>query len=454
MGYAEYIAGFDSLVAKYIPDRSAWTPSDKALYGNLDPYRVPLKEADGIRLEAIRYQFKRHYELNRTYHHFCKDAGVTPGDIKSTEDLKRIPLVPSEFFKDSPEGRDFAIWLANVYTGDVPSVRISGKDPTRDAVVKAFNDAGMAVCYSSGTGGRHTFTPRDQAAFNANEYAMAKGVVAMMYPYWNSKLRSYLLLPNPFKTSLFAGKLATIFYDITEDVTCAIDREINTELIRLTMTDDKSIKGRVVRGIASRGERKAVEDIIAFIDKVDKKKEQIGFVGSPYLLHCVIKKLKEDGRGFDFHERGAVLTGGGWKVHENERIPEAQFRKDLEDVLGITPERVIDLYGMVEGNVWLTQCPEGHHLHIPYCYAYPMVLGEDFEPLGYGEIGRFAFLDGTMGAYPGFIITGDKVRMHERCPVCGRPGPVLEPGVTRAVGQGSRGCGEEVRKVISADLGG
>jgi hypothetical protein len=454
MGYSEYIRDFDSIVAKYIPDRSGWTPSDFAVYGNEDPYRVPAAKADEIRLNAIRYQFRRHFELNHTYHQFCKDAGVTPADINRTEDLKRVPLVPSEFFKDSPAGREFAIWLANVYTGDVPAVRISGKEPTRDDVVKAFNDAGMAVTYSSGTGGRHTFTPRDKRSFDANEYAMAKGVVAMMYPYWSRKLRSYLLLPNPFKTNLFAGKLATIFYDLEEEVVCAIDREIDTDLIRLTMSDDKSLKGRIVKGVASRGERKAVDDIAAFIDKKDRAKEQIGFVGSPYLLSLVLRKLREEGRSYDFRERGAVLTGGGWKVHENERIPEKDFRKELEDVLGITPERVIDLYGMVEGNVWLTQCPEGHHFHVPTCYAYPMVLGEDFEQLGYGETGRFAFLDGSMGSYPGFIITGDRVRMLERCPVCDRAGPVLEPGVTRMAGQGSRGCGEEVRKVISADLGG
>jgi long-chain-fatty-acid---luciferin-component ligase len=149
-----------------------------------------------------------------------------------------------------------------------------------------------------------------------------------------------------------------------------------------------------------------------------------------------------------------LTPGSGWKVHELKRMPEAEFRKDIKDHLGIPAENVIDMYGMVEGNGWMVQCPEGHHLHIPTTFIHPMVLDDEFNPLGYGESGRFAFLDGSMYSYPGFIITGDRVKMLERCPVCGRPGPVLEPGVTRAAGKETRGCAEEVRKVMSSDMGG
>ena len=69
----------------------------------------------------------------------------------------------------------------------------------------------------------------------------------------------------------------------------------------------------------------------------------------------------------------------------------------------------------------------------------------------YGEYGRFAFLDATAYSYPGFIITGDRVRMLEHCPVCDRPGPVLEPEVKRVKGEEVRGCAEEVRRMLSID---
>ena len=101
----------------------------------------------------------------------------------------------------------------------------------------------------------------------------------------------------------------------------------------------------------------------------------------------------------------------------------------------------------------MVNCQEGHYLHIPINYYHAMVLDDEFKPVGFNEWGRFAFMDGTTYSYPGFIITGDKVRMLEECPVCGRPGPVLEPEVSRLAGKEMRGCAEEVRRMISKDMG-
>jgi hypothetical protein len=109
---------------------------------------------------------------------------------------------------------------------------------------------------------------------------------------------------------------------------------------------------------------------------------------------------------------------------------------------------------MVEGNGWMVHCPEGHYLHAPYSYYMPLVLDEEYHPMDYGEWGRFAFLDAAALSYPGFISSGDKVRMLEHCPVCDRPGPVLEAEVKREKGEEIRGCAEEMRKMLSADLGG
>jgi hypothetical protein len=82
-----------------------------------------------------------------------------------------------------------------------------------------------------------------------------------------------------------------------------------------------------------------------------------------------------------------------------------------------------------------------------------MVLDKEFKPMGFGQWGRFAFLDAAATSYPGFMVTGDLVKMLERCPVCDRIGPVLEPEVRRAVGEEMRGCGEEVRNLVSSDMG-
>jgi hypothetical protein len=64
----------------------------------------------------------------------------------------------------------------------------------------------------------------------------------------------------------------------------------------------------------------------------------------------------EHGRSFDFSNKCAILTGGGWKVHEDSRITVEKFRKQMQDVLGVKPEHCVDLYGMVEGNGWMSIC--------------------------------------------------------------------------------------------------
>ena len=452
MGYSEDLSRFEDLASRYIPRREDWTPSEEAVFGPPDLYRVPKAEADRMRYRAVKHQFERHYRLNRMYHDFCKEAKVSPDDVQGLDDLDKVPLIPSEFFKDCPSGKDFALWLGNVFTGELPRINVSGRSPSYDQVIDSFNSAGMAVCYSSGTGGRHTFMPRDMRCFLTNDYSMAKGVISMFSPKWSPRMRGYLLLPNPFKTNLYAGRIGTIFFDIMRDVNVAVDRKVDTELIRLSMSDDHSLKTRAYKLIARRKQERTVQNIITWIEHNLRDGHEMALVGAPFLLYSVIERLKQEGRSFDIGKSGLVLTGGGWKVHERRRMPEAEFRHDVEEYLGIPPEQCIDLYGMVEGNGWMTQCPEGHHLHIPYSFLHAMVLDDEYRPVGYGETGRFAFLDGSLGSYPGFIITNDRVRMLERCPVCDRPGPVLEPGVTRVAGKESRGCAEEVRRMVSSDM--
>ena len=452
--FDEYIKKFDECIKKYIPPKKEWTPADEAIFSPKDYFKTPVKKANELKFRAIKFQFKNHYENNKMYHGFCKEMNMAPDKIKKDDDLEKIPLIPGQFYKDYPNGRDFALWLANIFTGDIPKITISGKDPSFDDVINAFNKKNMAVAYSSGTSGRHTFIPRDIPTFNRAEYAAAKAAISMIYPMWEYKVKGYLLMPNPFKTNVFAGKVCQVYFDAISDVQVAIDRSINTELIKLTMGGGGGLKAKIAKKAISRKYKKIINDIISWLKKNQEENNKITFVGAPFLLYSVAKKLEENGQSFDFSDKGAILTGGGWKIHESKRMPVKEFRKLMKEILGINPQHCLDLYGMVEGNGWMVHCPEGHYLHVPHTYYHPLVLDDEFKPVGYNEWGRFAFLDGSTTSYPGFIISGDKVRMLEHCPVCDRPGPVLEPEVTRASGNEMRGCAEEVRRMISRDVGG
>jgi phenylacetate-coenzyme A ligase PaaK-like adenylate-forming protein len=446
---------FDRCVRAFIPaDAGGWDALYEALYVPLDPYRIPVDEARALQFRCISQAFSHHYAQSSFYRTFCEERGVSPRDLKGPDDLELIPLIPDAFFKDYPQGRQFALWLAHVCTGKPPRVVIKGPSPTFDDVLSAFNSAGMSVTYSSGTGGRHTFIPRDRRTFMASEYALAKSALAMAYPNWDPSLDGYLLLPNPRKTYLYAGRVSTIYFDVLSDVQLAIDREITTDFLRLAMHQQAGLKGRVVGMAKKRQSHQMVRQIMDWLDRHQRSGERFAITGAPFILSEVMKALKEQRRSFDFDGQGGIFTGGGWKTNENTRVPSSEFRRRVAEVLGTPPERCLDIYGMVESNGWMVQCPEGHYLHAPYSYFKALVLGDDFRPVGYGEWGRLAFLDGAALSYPGFIITGDMVRMLEHCPVCDRPGPVLEPEIKRASGQDIRGCADEVRRMTTMDLGG
>jgi long-chain-fatty-acid---luciferin-component ligase len=443
----------ENCIKKYIPPQEKWTPADEALFKPRDLFRIPLKQAKEIQLKAMRFSFKHHYENNRFYNGFCKENNVSPNLIKSYDDLSKIPLIPDGFFKDYPNGKDFATWLGNIYTGELPEIVIKQANPNYDQVIESFNKSDILVTFSSGTSGRHTFIPRDERTFGNSEYALAKSLVTMIYPHYSNDMNGYLMMPNPKKTNIYAGKVVEVLFYAVKDVQVAIDREVTTELISMTMGPRRGIKSRIIRFFSRGTMSKIVDEMIFWLEKNYEAGEKIAITGAPYILYFVMEKLKKQGSKFDFGERGVIATGGGWKIHENVRLSVEDFRKEVEEVLGIPEHCCIDIYGMVEGNGWAVHCPEGHYLHVPYSFYKPIVLDEEFEQVGYGETGRYAFLDSTTYSYPGFITTGDKVRLLEHCPVCDRPGPVLEPEIKRDQGSEVRGCAEEMRSMMSRDLG-
>ena len=441
----------DEKLADWIPPRETWNPVDEALYRPGDLFRVPLDEAQEMQLRAIRYAFTHHYKNNKFYHKYCREENVRPDDIKTVDELGTIPLIPDTAFKQHPSGKDFARWLATIFTGDLPQIVIKGANPTFDDVISAFNAAGLTVTYSSGTSGLLSVIPRDMKTLKAAQYGFAKSATNVIDLFVDHALMCF---PNPAQTNLFMAMAPNIVAELSKNVHYAFDIDLPAELAQRAMSGTTKPKAAGGSSAQSEMQQRIVDQVVQWLEHYAKTEETIALVGPPFLLLHVMNTLQKDGKRFDFGERGSIVTGGGWKIYENARLPLVDFRKQAHDVFGFPEAHCIDGYGMCEMNAAIIQCPEGHYLHTPYTYFKPLVVDDDTTPVGYGEWGRFAFLDAIAQSYPGFIVSGDRVRLLERCPVCDRPGPVLEPEIQRAKGEEVRGCAEQLRRILADDLKG
>ena len=337
-----------------------------------------------------------------------------------------------------------------IFTGDLPEVVVKGAAPTFDDIINAFNAAGMVVTHSSGTSGQHTVIPRDARTYLTQQYANAK-LKSCLYDLMAAD-HVLMCWPRSTQTNLFIGRDKAHRSDMLNDVRYALDFEISADAVVAAM-NAKEQQGGASRSVEQK-ERKIVETAINWLERYENTTDKLGLEAGPFLILKLIETLKRKGKRFDFGERMTVGTGGGWKVREGERISAGDFRELVEDVLGVPEGNCWDCYGSIEMGGMVNTCPEGHYFHVPYTWFKPFVLDEDLTPADYGEKGRFAFLDGLAQSYPGFIITGDEVRMLEHCPVCDRPGPVLEPEIHRAKGEEVRGCVEELRRIFAQTLHG
>ena len=437
--------------AGYIPAREKWTPVDEALYGVEKLFRIKKERADKLLLNAAKFSVDHWFNNSGWYHVYCNEFDFKPDHIKTKEDLVKIPVVSHRFFKTYLEGPEFSKWISQITIGEIEEPKITERNPTLDDVIEAYDEKGLLAAYSSGTSGRFSFIPKDGLTFNRSQYCLGKmGISEILGEWYDPEAYAFLLGPNPSKTNMWVGKVVSLMDHVYRDVQYAFDRDITTQIVRLSLGDTKGFSERLMATVMKliNTTHSMIPRIIEWLEERYENGDKVFIAEAPFILQALLSRLEEEGKTFDFGDRGAIITGGGWKTHQEEKIPLGSFRKKVEEVLGVPEELNVDLYTMVESNWHAIHCPEGHYLHMPPSIVYPMVLDQNYQPLGYGDTGRFAFIDTLANSYPGAIVTGDMVTLHEECPACGRTGPVLEPEVSRASGEEIRGCAEEMRRLM------
>lgn len=355
--------------------------------------------AAGIRqdrffLRAMNESFAWHFLGCELYRERCLQVGVTPGDIRTIEDLPRIPYVFVTVFKRN-----------TLITGDPAKVKLS--------------------LTSSGTGGE-----RSAIHLDARSLRRIRRIVHNIY-------RSLKM------TSREVTNYLAFTYDpaVAKDLGTAFSDELLTRLTKVGRVH-YAIRRNPTPGPPGPGSEGWVLDKEACYDALERfEREGSAFrmLGFPAHAWEVLHGYeRERGRTLRFPNRSYVLTGGGWKTLGDQEIPKPLFRAEVARILGIPVDHIRDLYGMVEHGVPYTECEFGQ-MHVP---VHSRVFVRDpgtLQVLPPGERGIFHFLTPYLSSFPALsLLTTDVGRLQGSCP-CGRKAPVLilegRGGVTR-----HRGC--------------
>ena len=146
--------------------------------------------------------------------------------------------------------------------------------------------------------------------------------------------------------------------------------------------------------------------------------------GFPAFGYITLSELDKRGIHFQFPADSVLFSGGGWKNYNGKVIPYAEYVELVHRVLGISADRVRDVYGMVEHGVPYMTCEHGH-FHVPIYSRVCAVSPHTMEILPDGETGLLKLVTPYIRSTPALsILSTDLGYVDHDCP-CGRSGKYI-----------------------------
>jgi long-chain-fatty-acid---luciferin-component ligase len=424
-----------------------WNAVEVALY-TPHPFSLQAQEAAALRFAAIRTSFNYHVQHNAFYRRYVEAAGVCPDDLRGPDDLAKIPLIPTHVFKGCPGPHEFISWLASLSSDEIAWPTASIASDAFEAQIAILNhDHGIQIDTTDGSNGAASFVPLDAITQRRSAHWKILTFFAM-YP-------DILDLPDMASVSLWPPNFSwPSLIASHERVRTLLDEPLGLEELASIMTRPKpgGLLNRLLRRGRTKGGVALLERLIERFREVSASSMQ-GVLWAPaFLLNALVRFALERQVELGLGPNWRVMLGGGGNPGQNHSLSDAEVQTLAARTLGISLQRIYDVYQMPESLGLCALSCEGGYKHIPHSVLHPMVLNAEMEPLGQNESGRFAFLNPLSRAYPGFIITEDVVQLLGCCPFCDRTGPVLAPEISLLRDGEDRSCGHVVRQIISERL--
>lgn len=337
-------------------------PSRQALFWLSRPYDLP--GSDGRFVRACRDNAAYHVRHCPEYAAICAHLGFSPDDLKTIDDLAKIPVLPTLFFK-------------------------------RKALFSMPRWRMIMKVTSSGTSGKFS-----QIGFD-----------------WGSVLAE---APMVVRMGAIHGELSPV------PAHCVIlgykpHRSNHTGVTR-TMKGLTFFSPPLSRTYALNMVDGAYVPDLDAVARALKGLERSPFptriIGFPSYLWFGLTRMEELGLSVKLPRGSRIILAGGWKQHAGQQVGKPVLYALVQRVLGIGEENVNELFGAVEHPVFYNAC-KNHHFHIP---AYGRVLIRDpdtLAPLPMGRTGLINLISPLMTATPTLSVITDDLGYLSPGETCG-----------------------------------
>ena len=336
--------------------------SRQQLFWHRDPYDLP--GSDGLFLRAVRDNCTYHMAHCPAYRSLAQALSFSPDQLSTMDDLARVPLLPTLFYKRHA---------------------LFSMPPRRMA---------MRVT-SSGTSGKFSQIGFDWGCVFAE-------IPMVLRLGWIHRLISPVpahcvvlgYRPNRHnRTGVTRTMIGLTFFSPPLSRTYALHYQDGEYVPDLD---------RVVRAL----------------DRLGRSRFPTRIVGFPSYLWFGLKRMEELGLSVRLPRGSRIHLVGGWKQHYAQQVDKPVLYDLVWRVLGIPEEHIHESFGAVEHPIFFNTCPR-HHFHIP---IYSRVLIRDvntLEPLPMGEVGLVNLISPLIQATPTTSVMTDDLGYLTPGEACG-----------------------------------
>ena len=142
-----------------------------------------------------------------------------------------------------------------------------------------------------------------------------------------------------------------------------------------------------------------LDGIARALDRLGRSFFPPRIVGFPSYLWFGLKRMEELGLRVTLPRGSKILLAGGWKQHYSQQVEKPVLYDLAQRILGIPESQIHEFFGAVEHPIFYNAC-RCHHFHIP---IYSRVIIRDvntLEPLPMGRVGLINLISPLMNATP------------------------------------------------------